>query len=101
VPDPDAPTDLILVIEVQGAEQILNTVPDAVMILLVPPSRAVQAERLRARGDTEDRITKRLQAADAEVEVGRRLAHHVVVNDQVERAVGEVAGILASYRKTP
>ena len=100
-PVPDSRGDLILVIEVQGAEQVLKKVDDAVMILLVPPTRQAQEARLRARGDTEERIRRRRDAAGAEEEIGRGLAQHVVVNDDVERAAGEVAGILASYRKTP
>jgi guanylate kinase len=99
-PVPEGSRDLILDIEVQGAEQVLRKVPDAVMILLVPPSAQAQEARLKARGDSPERIEKRLHAAAAEVEIGRRLAHHVVVNDDVERAVAEVAGILAGHRKT-
>ncbi len=98
MPDPESPTDVILVIEVQGAAQVLDKVDDAVMILLVPPSRQAQAERLRARGDGPEEVAKRLEAAAAEEAVGRTLAQHVVVNDDMRRAGAEVAGILASHR---
>ena len=93
--------DVILVIEVQGAAQVLDKVPGTVMILLAPPSAEAQEQRLRARGDAEDRVRARLEAARGELDVGRRLAQHVVVNDDLDRAAAEVAGILASYRKTP
>jgi guanylate kinase len=93
--------DVILVIEVQGAAQVLDKVPGTVMILLVPPSAEAQEARLRARGDAEDRVQSRLAAARGEIDVGRKLAHHIVVNDDLDRAAAEVAGILASYRKTP
>ena len=97
-PDPPAGCDVILVIEVQGAAQVLEKVPGAVMILIVPPSRQAQEARLRARGDSEEQVRRRLAAADAEEAEGRRLASHVVVNDDVDRAAAEVAGILAGHR---
>lgn len=93
--------DLLLEIDVQGAEQILAQHPDALMILIVAPSRDVQRARLEGRGDPEDVIATRLAISDREERAGRALAHHVVVNDDLERAVGEVAGILARYRRSP
>ncbi|MDQ3757533.1 MAG: guanylate kinase [Actinomycetota bacterium] len=101
LPEPPPGCDVILVIEVQGARQVLERVPDAVMILVVPPSRAVQEERLRARGDTDEHVAKRLAVAAEEERVGRELAHHLVVNDDLAGAVREVAGILARYRTNP
>lgn len=101
LPDPDSQRDLILVIDVQGAAHVLEKIPGAVMIALVAPSREAQEARLRARGDSDERIAQRLEAAAAEEEIGRRLAHHVVVNDDVERAAAEVTGILASHPKPP
>jgi guanylate kinase len=97
-PDPPPGCDVILVIEVQGAAQVLDRVPGAVMILIVPPSRQAQEQRLRARGDSEEQVQRRLLAAAEEEAEGRRLAAHVVVNDDVDRAVAEVAGILAGHR---
>jgi guanylate kinase len=93
--------DVVLVIEVQGAAQVLEKEPGAVMILIEPPSRAALAERMRARGDSEERIADRLAAAQAEIEIGRSLAHEVVVNDDVERAAAEVAAIIQRSRTTP
>jgi len=90
--------DLLLEIDVQGARQILERHPDAVMVLVVPPSRQVQEERLRRRGDPPEMVARRLDMSQEEEEEGRRLAHHVVVNDDLERAVDEVAGILQRYR---
>ena len=71
------------------------------MILVVPPSRAVQEQRLRGRGDSEEHVQRRLGVADTEEQIGRTLADHVVVNDDLDRAVGEVAGIIAGYRTSP
>jgi guanylate kinase len=90
--------DLILEIEVDGAAQVKKQAPDAVMILIVPPSRAAQEERLRARGDDEEHIRRRLAVAEVEEREGRKLADHVVLNDDLDRAVAEVAGILADCR---
>ena len=101
IPSPPPGRDVVLVIEVQGARQILERVPGAVMVLVVPPSRAHQKERLEARGDTPERVGERLAAAEAEEAEGRRLAHHVVVNDDLERAVEQVADILAGHRSPP
>jgi len=100
--DPPPPgCDLMLVIEVQGARQVLERVPGAVMVLIVPPSRAHQRARLEARGDPPHHVDRRVAKAEEEEAEGRLLAHHVVVNDDLDRAVDEVAGILARYRTPP
>ena len=91
-------SDLILEIEVDGAAQVKKKEPEAVIILVVPPSREVQERRLRSRGDDEAHVQRRLGVAEAEEQIGRTLADHVVVNDDLDRAVSEVAGILAKYR---
>jgi len=93
--------DLVLVIDVQGARQVLERVPGAVMILVVPPSRADQRARLESRGDPQDQVGRRLAKAEEEEAEGLRLAHHVVVNADLDRAVEEVAGILGRYRQPP
>jgi guanylate kinase len=99
-PGLDAPPgkDVLLEIDVQGARQILARHPDAVMILVVPPSRAVQEERLRRRGDDPETVARRLAISEQEEQEGRKLAHHVVVNDDLNRAVEEVAGIIERHR---
>jgi guanylate kinase len=94
-PDPADERHRLLVIEVQGALQILDIDPDAFMILLEPPSLDEQADRLRARGDDEDAVLRRVEAAFHELAEGRKIAHATVVNDDLTRAVGEVRRILA------
>ena len=97
--DPDH--DLLLEINVQGAEQVRHHRPDALVVFLVAPSREVQEARLRERGDDDEHVAQRLALADAEEARGVVLADAVVVNDDLDRAVAEVAGILASRRPGP
>ncbi len=98
IPTPPAGSDVVLEIDVQGAQQVRERYPDAVLIFVEPPSREAQEERLRTRGDDAAVIAKRLAKADAEEAIGHRIADHVVVNDELSRAVLEVAGIVAAHR---
>lgn len=93
----DLDRDTLLEIEINGAQQVKARHPEAVLILLVPPSPEVQAERMRARGDDEASIANRLRLGAREEEVGRTIADHVVVNDDVDRAAREVADILRGH----
>ena len=90
---------MLLEIDLQGAQQVKHRHPDALVVLLVPPSREVQAARLRQRGDTEEEVARRIALGAEEERVGRELTPHVVVNDDLDRAVGDVAGILESHRR--
>ena len=100
-PVPQAPPghDVLLEIELEGAIQIAAQRPDALVILLAPPSEEAQASRLRNRGDSEEHVQKRLSKGREELSRGRAIAHHEVVNHQVEQAVGEVLGILDARRQ--
>ena len=98
--DPERNGDVVLVIELEGAANVLREVPGARMVLVVPPSADVLAERMRARGDGESHVAERVVRAREEEEAGRRLAHDVVVNDDLERAVEEMAGIVDRYRRS-
>jgi guanylate kinase len=100
-PVPHAPpdTDVLLEIDLQGAEQVVAKRPDAVVVLLVPPSVEVQRERLVARGDSEEHVRQRLEKGVEEVRLGRKLARYEVVNADVGRAVEELAGIVAATRR--
>lgn len=100
VPDPDLKGDLLLEIELDGAQQVKNRFPEAVLILLVAPSVDVQEQRLRGRGDTEQAVQRRIEVGLAEEALGRKIADHVVVNDDMYRAAAEVAGIIEAYRST-
>lgn len=98
VPAPPPGADVLLEIDVQGGAQVLRRSPGAVMILVLAPSRQVQADRLRGRGDSERQVQRRLALGEEEERQGRELAGHVVVNDDLGRAVAEVAGIIESHR---
>ena len=98
-PEPPADHDVLLEIDVQGATQVKKRHPDAVVVFIEAPSREAQEARLRGRGDREDLIDRRLAAAPEEERVGRALADHIVVNDDLDRAIEEVAAILESRRQ--
>jgi guanylate kinase len=53
---------------------------------------------LRARGDNEEHIRRRLEVGADEELLGRRIADEVIINDDIARAAQEVAGIIARYR---
>ena len=98
-PEPPEDHDVLLEIDVQGAAQVRAKHPEAVVVFIEAPSRQAQEERLRRRGDREDVIARRLAAAPEEERTGRALADYVVVNDDLNRAVDEVAAILESRRQ--
>jgi guanylate kinase len=90
--------DVILEIDVQGAEQIRRLEPHALLVFLAPPTMEELERRLRGRGtETEERIAARL--ATAEWEMGQQgWFDHVVVNDELERASSQVAAIIEASR---
>lgn len=98
-PEPPAGDDVLLEIDVQGAAQVKERHPDAVVVFIEAPSREAQEARLRGRGDREDLIARRLAAAPDEERAGRALADHIVVNEDLDRAIEEVAAILESRRQ--
>ncbi|HEV3365290.1 MAG TPA: guanylate kinase [Acidimicrobiia bacterium] len=98
LPDPPPEHDVLLEIDVYGAADVKRQRADAVLILVLPPSRAEQERRLRARGDAAATIASRLARADEEERVGREIADHIVVNDDLGRATTEVVGIVEAHR---
>ncbi len=90
--------DVILEIDVQGAAQVLERVPDCLFVLLEPPSAEVQADRLRGRGDPPEQAERRIAVAQAELAEGRRLGAICIVNDDLERTVAEVVALIDERR---
>ncbi len=92
----DRGTDVLLDIEVQGAAEVREKCPQAVLIFIVPPSFEELARRLRGRNtDDEEVIQNRLRQAREEC---RRAAEYdyLVVNDSVPQAVADIEAILRS-----
>jgi guanylate kinase len=88
-------SDVLLEIDVKGALTVKQHVPSAVLIFLRPPSSDELRRRLVSRGtESPESLDRRLAAAAAE-EARASEFDFVVVNDDLERVVGEVAGILA------
>jgi len=90
--------DLVLDIDVQGARQLKGTLPEAVGVFVMAPSRKVLEERLRARGeDREDVIERRLQDAAGEI---RRYCDYdyVVINRDLEQSDEVLRAIVRAER---
>ncbi|MFZ3218371.1 MAG: guanylate kinase [Candidatus Acidiferrales bacterium] len=89
---------LVLEIDVQGAQQVKDQLPSAVMIFVLPPSMQDLVGRLRARGqDAEDEIQRRLNRARDEM-LKYRNYDYAVVNDDVARAGREIQAIAVASR---
>jgi guanylate kinase len=97
-PDAGDDRDVVLEIDVQGAAQVLERAPDALFILLEPPSAEVQAERLRGRGDPPEQAERRIAVAQGELAEGRRLGAICIVNDDLDRTVDWCHQLIAEAR---
>jgi len=90
--------DLILDIDVQGAAQLRETLPDAVTIFILPPSRQVLEQRLRNRSSDSDAVIER-RLSEAAGEVGNYEAYqYVLVNDELDASAQQLYGILLAER---
>jgi guanylate kinase len=98
LPDMTLGRDIVLEIEVDGASQVKELHPDALLIFVLPPSREEQERRLRGRGDPDQKVGERLRKAEDEEPVGRALADHVVVNDDLERTIAEMLDLIELRR---
>ncbi len=87
---------VILEIDVQGAKQIKEIYPQATAIFILPPSAKVLAERLSHRGRESGAVAaRRLGGADSEIAAAWQFYDHMVVNDDLEQAIGEVIQVIA------
>jgi guanylate kinase len=91
---------LVLEIEVQGARQVRERLPEAVSVFIAPPSEEALRTRLVGRGsDDPEQIEKRLAVAREEL-AAREEFDHVVVNDDLEAAVQELERLVATIWPT-
>jgi guanylate kinase len=85
---------VVLEIEVQGARQVRNAMPDAVAVFIAPPSADALRARLIGRGtDAADQIAARMRTAERELEARPEFSH-VVVNDRLEDATEQLTDIV-------
>jgi len=90
--------DLVLEIDVQGAAQVKEKLPESIAIFILPPSHAELERRLRSRGqDSDEEIARRLAKARAEIEAFGKY-DYCVVNENMERAGREVEAIVTALR---
>lgn len=86
---------VLLDIEPNGAKQVKQSAPEAVLVFIMPPSLEELERRLRGRGDTsEEQIAMRMERAHWEMEQSAWY-DHVVTNDDAERCADEILKIIA------
>jgi len=97
----DMGNEVVLEIEVEGAQQVKKKVPDCVMIFIVPPGKQALYERLKRRGtETESVISERIEKANREFKLAH-LYDYIVVNDEVNNAADRIMAIIrAEHAKT-
>ena len=92
---------VVLEIEVQGARQVREALPDAVQVFIAPPTVEALRERLMARGtDSPEGIRRRLAVAEEELGAQHEF-QHVVVNDDLARAAAELSDLVATIWPRP
>jgi guanylate kinase len=90
--------DLLLDIDVQGAQQIKQKLPDAVSIFVLPPDKKTLEWRLRKRGENDEQaIQRRLETASREIEEYDRY-DYVLINDRLEKSIERLEAIVLSER---
>ena len=94
----DKGIDVILIIEIQGALQIKDLIPEALFIFIMPPSMEELRDRLVHRGtDSPDKIISRFKRAYEEINEVTKY-NYVVVNDEVEKASNKVISIMKAEK---
>jgi len=90
--------DLVLDIDVQGAAQLRERIPDAVTIFILAPSREILEQRLRLRSQDKESVIQR-RLADAAREIRNyTLYDYVLVNDDLERAAESLKSVVKAER---
>ena len=102
-PMPEAPEgkDVLLEITLDGAEQVKDLHPEALLIFVDTPSHLDQRKRLRRRGDSASNIRRRLRKSKQERRRSAALRMKTVVNDDLVKTVKDITQIILDHRKTP
>jgi guanylate kinase len=90
--------DVVLEIDWQGAEQIKRLQPDSIAIFVLPPSRETLEQRLRTRGQDDDEVIQRRMAQAVDEISHYAQSDFIIVNDDFETALGEMASVLDCQR---
>lgn len=98
VPDPPPGSDILLEIDVNGARQVRERIPDALLLFVVAPSPEVQRARLEGRGDPPDKVAERLAESEREAALARSLGCVFIVNDDLDQAVAEIRKLIDTRR---
>ena len=93
----DRPADgIVLEIEIQGARQVRETLPEATQVFIAPPSLDDLKRRLVGRAsDSQEQIDRRMEVAPIEMGAQEEFSK-VVVNDELETALGELVTLAAT-----
>ncbi|MBR5011395.1 MAG: guanylate kinase, partial [Clostridia bacterium] len=90
--------DMILEIDVNGAAQVREKMPEAISIFIMPPSFEVLKNRLSGRGtETEEVVEQRMTAALGEIARAKEY-DYIVINDQLDVAIDDLLSIILSER---
>jgi guanylate kinase len=96
-----APDGLVLEIEVEGARQVRERLPEALQVFIAPPSPEALRNRLLGRGtDSPEQVKRRLARAEEELAAQSEF-RHVIVNDELEKAVAELERLAARIVEPP
>lgn len=90
--------DVILEIEIQGAMEVKKNYPESIFVFILPPSVDELKKRLKGRGtETLDVINLRIETAKKELGFAKEY-DYLIVNDEIDKAVNKLKGIIASER---
>ena len=94
----DSGIDVILVIEVQGAKQIKELMPDAILVFIMPPSMKELKNRLKKRNtNTKEEITDRFESAYKEIKEYKNY-DYIVINKDINKTVEKVKSIIMTEK---
>ena len=99
LPDPPPGSDIVLEIDVAGARQVRDRYPDALLVFVDAPSIDEQRRRLEGRGDPPDKVEARIAHGENERLAAADLGMHRIVNDDLDRATAELAGLIEARRR--